>query len=91
MFHANSFLLAYLSIGALSFATRFILSASTRQSVIEFVTENAATGDALGIGLDVIFHILLLLFFVAGGIIVWPLVWAALGIGTWRLKKERKA
>ena len=84
------YLLAYLAIGALSFVVRFILSTSTRQSVIGFITENAATGDALGIGLDVIFHILLVLFFVTGGIIVWPLVWAALGIGTWRLRKEQK-
>lgn len=84
-------LLAYLAIGALTFAARFILSASTRQSVIEFITENAIEGDALGIGLDIIFHILLVLVGALCGIIVWPLVWAALGIGTWRLRAEQSS
>ena len=88
----SHYLLAYLIIGALSFLALFILSASTRQSVIEFITEDdTVSGDALNVGLDIILHGLLVLFFIAGGVVVWPLVWAALGLGTWRLRKEKRA
>ena len=90
MFHANSFLLAYLSIGVLLNIVVLIIFKKTRHDALAYLLYRPASRDPFVIGVEFLGRLLVSAVTCASAVTFWPLVWIPLLVGRWRLRKEQK-